>query len=86
VKVIISRQAEADIEEIALFLAAHGLPTALRFEKGVRDVIRKLDLFPKRYPPVEENPNLRRALFQRWSIIYSIIESEQVVWIERVMR
>jgi len=85
-KVVLSRRALLDVETIILNLADFDLAYALRFEKRLRAFIDQLDLFPNRYPALLTSPRLRRAPFGRVTVIYSVIESQQVVWIERVMR
>jgi plasmid stabilization system protein ParE len=85
-KVVLSRRALLDIEVITLSLADFDLGYALRFEKGLRAFIDQLDLFPHRYPALEADPRLRKAGFGKVAVIYSVLESQQVVWVERVMR
>ncbi len=83
-KVAVSETALEDIERIATDMARYDLPSALRFHSGIHKFIASLDLFPNRYPAWSEDKRLRKAVYRKWIVLYSVIESRDVVWIERV--
>ncbi len=85
-KVTLSEAALDDTEQIATAMASYDLPAALRFHSGIHKFIALLNVFPKRYPAWSEDERLRKAVYRRWTVFYSVIESRDTVWIERVSR
>lgn len=83
-RVAFSDSAIEDIETIAVGIARYDIAAALKFERGIFDFAASLDLFPNRYPAWSKDKRLRKAVYRKWILLYSVIESRDVVWIERV--
>lgn len=80
-----TKLAEADLAEIALYIAADGPKAALRFVDELRTRCRLLTEFPARNPLREQyGAGVRIAVHGRYLIFYAAADDHTVV-IERIL-
>jgi len=76
-------RAEADLDDIFLFIRAPESPPAERWFIGLLDAIASLDHLPQRHPVAHEDPTLRHLLYGNkphiYRVIYSIDEARRRV-------
>ena len=76
-------RAEADLDDIFLFIRASVSPVAERWFVGLLDAIASLDHHPRRHPAAHEDKSLRHLLYgdrpHIYRVIYSIDEARQQV-------
>ena len=81
-----TKLAEADLAEIALYIAADNPNAALRFVDELRTHCRLLTEFPARNPLREQyGAGVRIAVHGRYLIFYAAADDHTVV-IERILR
>ncbi len=73
-RVVLSRDAEADITEIALFIAKDNKARALSFTQELRQAARQLSEMPRAFPlvPRYEHHAIRRRPYGNYLILYRI--------------
>jgi plasmid stabilization system protein ParE len=73
-KVVVSREAEADLVEIALFIAQDNKARALSFTRELRHAARQLGEMPHAFPliPRYEHAGIRRRPFGNYLIFYTV--------------
>jgi toxin ParE1/3/4 len=73
-KVVISAEAEADLEQIADYIAQQSIEIALNFVRELRDKCESLADAPRAYPlvPRHERLGIRRRPFGNYLIFYRV--------------
>ncbi len=77
-KVVFTRQARTDLDEIALYIAQDNKGRALSFVRELRKKAEDLGDTPRGFPlvPRYEASRIRRRPFQNYLIFYTVGESE----------
>lgn len=84
-RLIISNQAEADLEEIADHIAKDNPRAAARVVEAILQKCDLIALQPEIYPTLEDiAPGFRRALARPYGVWFQILDN-QVVRIERIV-
>ena len=87
-KVILTRHAQRDLEQIYYYIAADNQKNAAHFVLELEKKIYSLDTFPQRQPLIAENEffstDYRHLIHKKYRIIYRI--SEKAVFILRVIQ
>ncbi len=85
--VVVSDAAEKDIEDIAFYIAADSVPSALKFETEVNNALDRIRAYPQMGHRIEGRSGLRMARvsgrFWRYLIIYCFEDS--IVEVRRVL-
>lgn len=84
-RVAFSSEAEADISEIALFIARDNKPRALSFTRELRQAARRLGEMPRAFPlvPRHEQDGVRRRPYKDYLIFYRVEQTQ--VFVVRVL-
>ena len=88
--VIITPDAAADLSQIKSYIAytLQAPDTALKYIRGLRQEICKLDSFPAAIAPVSDEPwhsrGIRRIIYKNFYIYYSIAENTKCVYVKCV--
>jgi toxin ParE1/3/4 len=73
--VTFSRQAEADLIDIALWIARDNPDRAIGFTRELRAACRKIAILPRAYPPAPAfGPNARRKNHGTYAIFYDVAD------------
>ena len=89
--VIITPDAAADLSQIKSYIAytLQAPDTALKYIRGLRQEICKLDSFPAAIAPVSDEPwhsrGIRRIIYKKYYIYYRIDENAKCVYILNVI-
>ncbi|MBV8912815.1 MAG: type II toxin-antitoxin system RelE/ParE family toxin [Acetobacteraceae bacterium] len=80
-RVVFAREAEADLTEIALFIARGNKPRALCFTRELRQAARQLGDMPRAFPliPRYEHYGLRRRPYGNYLIFYRVEDDRLTV-------
>ena len=90
-EVIITPDAEADLEELGDYIAFELLEpaTAINYLHDIRQKIYSLSTAPKRYKLVDDEPwhsrGQRRMNARNFAVFYILIEDEQTVYVQNVI-
>lgn len=90
-RVIITPDAADDIFRLKSYIAVtlQAPETALKYIRGIRGEIEKLDTFPAAIAPVPDEPwhsrGVRRIIYKNFYIYYRINESEKIVYVLNVI-
>ena len=68
----LSRRAESDLEEIALYgIETFGIEQTIRYRDGLKAHLRAIAQAPMRYPKIDNiRPGYRRSVYERHAIYY----------------
>lgn len=90
-RVILTHEASAELIELKNYIA-HILKapdTALRYIRGLRQEIEKLETFPESIAPVDDEPwrsrGIRRKIYKNFYIYYRVEKSEKRVYVLNVI-
>jgi len=83
-RVILTRRALADLENIIAFIAASSPATALSTGAELVDAIFSLDFMPRRGSPLQNRADVRKLIRRHYLIFYRIDEAREAVDILRV--
>lgn len=89
--IIITPDAAADLTQLKSYIAytLQEPETALKYIRGIRKEIEKLDTFPAAVAPVTDEPwhskGVRRTIFKNFYIYYWINETEKTVYVLNVI-
>jgi len=77
-KVVFTRQAYADLDEIALYIAQDSKIRALTFVRELRQKAEDLAVTPQGFPlvPRYEASGIRRRPFRNYLIFYAVYETQ----------
>ncbi|MGH6872115.1 MAG: type II toxin-antitoxin system RelE/ParE family toxin [Rhizomicrobium sp.] len=71
IRLVISKTADLEIEEIGDYIARQNRARSVTFVTDLRDAIQRIPRFPAAYPSREEwGPGLRMALRGRYVIVF----------------
>ena len=78
-RVVFAREAEADLTEIALFIARDNKPRALSFTRELRQAARQLGDMPRAFPliPRYEHYGVRRRPYGNY-LIFDRVEDDRL--------
>ena len=79
----ITARAERDLEALYEEIHAEDSEAAMRWYRGLREVILTLEMLPNRCPATRENPLLRHLLYGRkphiYRVIYRVLEKQKQI-------
>ena len=80
-RVVFAKEAEADLTEIALFIARENKPRALSFTRELRQAARQLGDMPRAFPliPRYEHYGVRRRPHGNYLIFYRVEDDRLTV-------
>ena len=75
-KVILSKEAKSDMDNIYKYIARESIKYAIENDKAIRTTIHKLEFYPYsgRYIPEFSNKKYRELIFNHYRIFYEVIE------------
>lgn len=90
-RVIITPDASADLIELKNYIAntLKAPDTALKYIRGIRQEVEKLQTFPAAIAPVDDEPwhsrGIRRKVYKNFYIYYRVDESKKIVYVLNVI-
>ena len=80
-KVILSKEAKSDMDNIYKYIARNSIKYAIENDKAIRTTIHKLEFYPYcgRYIPEFLNKKYRELIFKHYRIFYEVIEEKECV-------
>ena len=86
-KVILSKEAKSDMDNIYKYIARESIKYAIENDKAIRTNIHKLEFYPYsgRYIPEFSNKKYRQIIFNHYRIFYEVIEEKECVYIHFIV-
>jgi plasmid stabilization system protein ParE len=73
-RVDLSETAELEADEIFIWMNRHSPSRAIKWYRGFLDACNSLSEFPFRFEALPNRADLRRLLYGKYRIIYSVVE------------